>query len=291
MEIKNESKLPFTKMNGSGNDFVVIDNREGIVAEESLRELTRAVCRRGLGIGADGVILIEHPTSDIPDVDFHWRYINADGSDGELCGNGAMCGARFSVAHGIAPHSCRFSTMSGVISAEVSSDSTDPRVSIALVDSSELVCDVSITIDGEARRFDIMSIGVPHVVTVVDDADAFADQGAFHSYGRKVRHDATVGTSGANVNVIHRIDSRTIRMRTYERGVEAETLACGTGAAASAIAAVAQGLVEQPVTVITSSGRPIVASFEQDGDRATSIRITGEARFVATGELHPEGWD
>lgn len=278
-------------MNGSGNDFVVIDNRDQIAPESDVRGLTRAICRRGLGIGADGLILIENPTADQPDVDFHWRYINADGSDGELCGNGAMCGARFVATHGIAPRKCRFSTSSGVISARVANDLDDPRVTIDLVDSSDIVADLMIEIPGDQpRRFDALTIGVPHLVTIVDNADAFADRGQFHAYGQQVRRHPACAPAGANVNLVHLIDRSTVRMRTYERGVEAETLACGTGAAASAIALTARGIVSQPVTIITSSGRPIVVSFDLVDRHATAIQITGEARFVASGHLHPEGW-
>lgn len=278
-------------MNGSGNDFVVIDNREGIVPESTLRELTRAVCRRGLGLGADGLILIENPTDALPDVDFHWRYVNSDGTDGELCGNGAMCGARFAATHAIAPKQCRFSTLSGIITAHVADDAGDPRVSIDLVDSSNIVADLMIDLPGDQPRlFDALTIGVPHLVTIVEDADEFADRGQFHTFGEQIRHHHACAPAGANVNVVHLIDRTTIRMRTYERGVEAETLACGTGAAASAIALAKRGVVEQPVTVITSSGRPIVVSFDLVDRCATAIRITGEARFVASGNLHPEGW-
>ena len=106
-----QRQVPFTKMSGSGNDFVVIDHREALLTGEEIAPFTRAICRRGLGIGADGVILIEDSPRD--DVDFRWRYINADGSNGEMCGNGAMCGARFAVRHGIASASCRFETDSG----------------------------------------------------------------------------------------------------------------------------------------------------------------------------------
>jgi diaminopimelate epimerase len=208
-----------------------------------------------------------------------------------------MCGARFAVHSGLAPRQCRFSTMSGVVTAEVAADRADPRVAIALVDSSPLVRDVPVQLDGVMRNFDAVTVGVPHVVTVVDDADGgdLAGVDAFHSYGRAVRRHEAFAPAGTNVNVIHRVDKRTIRMRTYERGVEAETLACGTGAAASAFVAVARGLVSQPVSVLTSSGRPIEVTLQvhpdADGERARSIRIAGEARFVAHGVLEPEGWD
>src|SRR5690606_32007300 len=134
-------------------------------------------------------------------------------------------------------------------------------------------------------------MGVPHAVAIVDDADTFADAGGFARIGRAARvHDA-FAPAGTNLNVIHRIDDHTIRMRTYERGVEAETLACGTGAVASAVVAVAEGLVAgPPVTVITSSGRPLEVRWEVRDGCVTDVWLGGEARIVATGHLDPEGW-
>jgi diaminopimelate epimerase len=255
---------------------VVIDNRDGAVPAGEARALARAVCRRRIALGADGVILVSHPTT--PDTAFHWWYINADGSDGDLCGNGAMCGARFAVDRGIAPPANRFSTPVGIVSATVMPEA---RVAIDLVASGPI--GERVTIDG--RPCDHVVVGVPHSVTITDDADACGD---FDAWGRSVRHHPAFAPAGANANLIHIVDSRTIRMRTWERGVEAETLACGTGAAAAAIVAHHHGLVETPVSVLTSGGRPIVVEFQREGDRATGIRITGSARYVATGILHRE---
>jgi diaminopimelate epimerase len=280
------ANLPFTKMHGSGNDFLLIDHRTGAIPDGGLAAFVRGTCRRRLGIGADGVILIEHPQPAQPDVDFHWRYFNADGSVGELCGNGAMCGARFAWMQGIAPAKCRFSTMSGTVQAEVATGSDDPRVTVDLVDSSPIRQGIVI---GD-RSFDAVTIGVPHAVTVVDDADAFASPGDFHTFGRDIRNRSDCFPAGTNVNVIHRVNAHTIRMRTYERGVEAETLACGTGAAASAFLATVRGLVHTPVTVLTSSGKPISVTFAQTGTCATDIRITGEAIVVAHGQMVPGAW-
>jgi diaminopimelate epimerase len=279
-----ETSIPFVKMNGSGNDFVVIDNRNGVVAPEILADLTRAVCRRGLGVGADGVVVIGAalPGSD---VDFRWRYINADGTEGDLCGNGAMCGARFAVDAGIAPASCRFETPAGIIAAEVLDDG--PAVSLEMVDA--IIARRGLHLDDAAdvTAFDLVQAGVPHVVAVAPDVDAYEH---FDAWGRKIRHHADLAPEGANANLIHRLGLDRIRMRTWERGVEAETLACGTGAVASAIVAVTRRLVSQPVQVVTSSGRILTVSWEQDGDSARNIRLTGEARFVARGTLDPEGF-
>lgn len=276
--------VPFAKMNGSGNDFVVIDNRDGSIAPEILADFTRAVCRRGLGEGADGVVTIGAalPGSDI---DFRWRYVNADGTEGDLCGNGAMCGARFAVDAGIAPASCRFETPAGMIAAEVIDGG--PAVRLEMVDARVSRRGLHLDDAADVTAFDLVQIGVPHVVAVAPDVDMFAD---FDAWGRKIRHHDDLAPEGANANLIHRLGPDTIRMRTWERGVEAETLACGTGAVASAIVAATRKLVSQPVRVVTSSGRTLTVTWEQQGEVATGIRLTGEARFVSRGTLDPEGF-
>ena len=142
--------IPFAKMSGSGNDFVVIDNWERLIADDDIPVFTRAVCRRGVGLGADGVILIENSPRD--DVDFRWRYFNADGSVGEMCGNGAMCGARFAVRHGIAPSSCRFETDAGDVEASVPDAERDPCVAIRIADAGLPGEPVTLTIDGRTSR-------------------------------------------------------------------------------------------------------------------------------------------
>jgi len=283
-----EASVPFAKMNGSGNDFIVIDNRSRLVPEAVLPEFTRAACRRGLGLGADGVVTIEEPPPGI-DVHFRWRYINADGSEGEMCGNGAMCGARFAVKQRIAPARCRFATMSGVVEAKVVDAERRPEVRLTMVDPSPIRPGLNLDDAPNVTVFDFVREGVPHVLAVAPDVDAFADAGRFATWGRAIRQHPELAPDGANVNLIHRIGPETIRMRTYERGVEAETLACGTGAVASALVAVARGLVEQPVTVITSSGRPLTVSWMGEGDAVRDVRLSGEARFVAWGVLDPEG--
>jgi diaminopimelate epimerase len=283
-----DTSIPFAKMNGSGNDFVVIDNRAGVIEDAAAGEFTRLVCRRGLGVGADGVVLIEEAPRG-SDVDFRWRYLNADGSDGEMCGNGAMCGARFAARQRIAPEHCRFLTPSGVVAAEVVDAERRPDVRLAMVAPSPIRSNLNLDDAPNVTAFDYVRVGVPHVVAVAPDADAFADAAAFAAWGRAIRNHPEVAPDGANVNLIHRLGPDTIRMRTYERGVEAETLACGTGAVASALVAVRRGLVTPPVTVITSSTRLLTVSWDGDGETVRDVRLRGEARFVAWGVLDPEG--
>lgn len=270
------SPIAFTKMHGSGNDFVVIRLPEVELEHLDLAEFTRKVCRRGMSVGADGVILI----SDSDRADFHWRYINADGSDGDMCGNGAMVGARFAVEEGIAGESCSFETASGIVHADVDGS----QVSLQMIDANWIGDDLTFeALPGIS--FDHLTIGVPHVVGFVADADALGD---INDVGRAIRQDPQLRPAGANVNFVHKIDGNTIRMRTYERGVEAETLACGTGAVCSAIASVRRGLVEQPVTVRVSSGMNLTVSWVDEHPAYSQIALAGNARIVATGEITPE---
>lgn len=268
--------IPFEKMHGSGNDFIVIRQDGLIDIGSDLPQFVRAVCRRGISVGADGVIIIG--TSDR--ADFSWRYINADGSDGDMCGNGAMVGARYAAIHGIAGHACSFDTAAGIVRAELEGE----RVSLQMMDAQLLATGLGFEalVDIE---FDHLMVGVPHVVGFVDDVERVHDLDVI---GRAIRRDAQLQPLGANVNLIHVIDASTIRMRTYERGVEAETLACGTGAVCSAIAANRRGLVQQPVQVEVSSGMYLTVSWDDNGDIATDIRLTGTARTVARGEILPD---
>jgi diaminopimelate epimerase len=284
------SLIPFVKMSGSGNDFVVVDNRSGLLPFAEIPSFTQMVCRRRLSIGADGVVLIERPEIG-EDVDFRWRYINADGSDGEMCGNGAMCGARFAVLNGIARDECRFLTPSGVVEARVGCDPGDPSVEISINDPSLVTHGISVTANGVTAEFSAIQVGVPHAVTFVPNPDEFLDGLSgpmFNGFGRAVRLHEAFAPAGTNVNVVGVRDRHTLRMRTYERGVEDETLACGTGAVASAVTAVSLGLVTTPVSVIVSSGRALTVNFEWDGEQATNVTLGGNAYIIVRGTIGPD---
>lgn len=268
--------IPFSKMHGSGNDFVVISLPAPALDDLDLADFARRLCRKGTGIGADGVIFVR--PSQV--ADFHWHYINADGSDGDMCGNGAMVGARYAVDNGIADARSSFETAAGIVHAEVNGSS----VTLQMIDAELLQVGMQFEALPEVT-FDKFLIGVPHVVGFVDDADAVKN---LDDTGRAIRNDEQLQPAGANVNVVHRIDDHTVRMRTYERGVEAETLACGTGAVCSAIASSRRGLVEQPVSVRVSSGMDLTVTWREDGDTLTNIRLSGTARVVARGEILPE---
>jgi diaminopimelate epimerase len=280
------SRIPFFKMSGSGNDFVVIDNRTALVPAGTEGELTRLLSRRRLSVGADGIVLIE-PADPGSEADFRWRYFNADGSEGEMCGNGAMCGARFAYLNDIAPATCAFQTESGLVLAEVDPNKAERCVSLLMVEPGPIRRDLAISAVGHDLTVHAIQVGVPHAVLIVPDADAFPAQGTFNEVGRAVRrHEAF--PAGTNLNVITIRDGQTLRMRTYERGVEDETLACGTGAVASAVVATALGLVTSPVAVITTGGPTLTVDFSWDGSRARDVHLTGEARVIATGDIWPE---
>lgn len=285
-------RIPFTKMSGSGNDFIVLDHRAAWLAEDDLPSFVRGVCSRGAGLGADGAVLIEHASPDQPEAHFRWRYLNADGAEADLCGNGAMCGARFAVLAGIAPGDCRFETPAGLIEAHVPPAKDDPRVRIGLQMTAREASPVEIvTPDGAAVTFARVVVGVPHAVLVVDDiGETSTEHDGFHAFGAMIRHHEAFGPDGTNVNVVQRIDDTTLRTRTFERGVEAETLACGTGAIASAIVSYRAQLVRRPVSVLTSGGGTLTVDFDWRDDQAEAIRLGGEARVIAEGMLHPEMW-
>jgi diaminopimelate epimerase len=269
-------EIAFEKMHGSGNDFIAIHHDEIAELVDDLPLFVHGVCRRGTSIGADGVIIIG--PSEV--ADFGWRYMNADGTDGEMCGNGAMVGARYAVTHGLADTACSFETPVGIVRAVVDGE----RVSLKMMDAQRMATQLHFEAMPDTE-FDFCMLGVPHVVGFVDDADMIDH---LDRIGRTIRHDAQMQPHGTNVNVVHRIDSTTIRMRTYERGVEAETLACGTGAVCSAIAAHDRGLVQQPVNVKVSSGMMLTVSWRNQGESATDVQLAGTARTVSRGVILPE---
>ncbi|RPJ76979.1 MAG: diaminopimelate epimerase [Desulfobacteraceae bacterium] len=272
------TSIDFTKMNGCGNDFILIDNRDRHLDESQLPALVTGICRRRLSVGADGVILIERSQQ----ADFRWRFFNADGSGGEMCGNGARCAARYAVIHGIAGEELRFETEAGLITARVNG----AQVRVNLTDPGELTLDRPLVLSGGEWRIAAVNTGVPHVVARVPDVDALD----VVAVGREIRRHPDFAPAGTNANFISVDAAGAISIRTYERGVEDETLACGTGAAAGAIvAAETLGLVS-PVRLRTRSGETLTVHFARRGGRFCDILQDGPARLVFTGRLHEEAW-
>jgi diaminopimelate epimerase len=268
--------ISFCKMSGAGNDFLVIDHRTPVLDAEQMAEFARRVCRRRVSVGADGLFLIE-PSAQ---VDFRWRFFNADGSEAEMCGNGARCVARFAYLHGIAPARMRFETLAGVVEAEVAGS----QVTIGMPAPHSLRRDIELEAGG--RRFigDGINTGVPHLVLFVDDLACVDVEGL----GRALRFHPQFAPAGTNVNFIGRTQAG-FAIRTYERGVETETLACGTGVTAAALILAVKELAAAPVAIATRGGATLMVRFSRDGSGLfTQVELEGPAHLIYRGELGEE---
>jgi diaminopimelate epimerase len=265
--------IPFCKMSGAGNDFLVIDHRTPLIAQERMAEFARLVCRRRFSVGADGLFLIEPSAT----ADFRWRFFNADGSEAEMCGNGARCAARFALMQGIAGPRLTFETLAGLISAEVS----NRQVQVTMVGVGDLGLNLTIPLEGVLLSGHFLRVGVPHVVVPVDNLEEVP----IRQWGREVRFHRMFQPAGTNVNFVGVKDHHALEVRTYERGVEDETLACGTGAVASALIAARLGQVVSPVTVHTRGGEALTVYFTPDGEAFTQVCLEGDALVSYQGEL------
>jgi len=271
-------QIPFFKMNGCGNDFILIDNRQKILDADRLGDFIPRVCAHKISVGADGLVLIE-PSSQ---AHFKWRFFNSDGSEAEMCGNAGRCAARFAVMKGIAPNRLTFETLAGIIEAEVSGR----RVKLLMVEPSPLQLNLSIPIDGQKHTLHFINAGVPHAAMIVPKAAEVNVK----EMGRKIRFHPQFQPAGTNANFVQVIDRKNVKVRTYERGVEDETLACGTGAVASALIAAAKGMVESPVAVETSGGEVLNIFFEKTPRGFQRVFLEGDTRVAYEGMLWEEAY-
>ncbi len=270
-------KIPFHKIHGNGNDFILIDNRRSILKGRSLSSLTKQVCHRNRSVGADGLIVIV-PPGDRKAADFKWRFFNADGSEAEMCGNGSRCAARFAMIKRIAPKRMVFETLAGLIHAEVKKDT----VRVQLPGARDRRMNIPVSLNFGTRIGHFVNTGVPHVVYLSNNLAAEDVQ----SIGGATRWHAIFRPAGTNVNFIQIDGPHKLRIRTYERGVEGETLACGTGAVAAALIAAALGKAQSPVTVTTQGGDRLIVSFRKEGDGFSDLFLEGEAVVVCEGTLY-----
>lgn len=271
-------ELKIHKMSGHGNDFIIVDNRAGQVAEADYVPLARGLCRRAISVGADGMIFI------VPGArgqDFAWRFFNADGSEAEMCGNASRCTAWLAMKLGISGANPSFGTMAGVIRAEVGSDT----VKVLMTPPGALTQDLELTLaGGEKIRLDHINTGVPHAVIWTQDVE----KEAIVETGRQVRFHEHFKPAGTNVNFAQVDGEHRIINRTYERGVEDETLACGTGSIAAVLAAAARGLALSPVRVTTRMGEDLIIHFNKDQKSFTDIYLEGPVRHVFSGTIGPD---
>lgn len=280
--------VPFMKLSGSGNDFILVDNRRGLLKPGQASRLAAKVCLHRLSVGGDGLILIERSRR----AHFRWRLFNADGSEAEFSGNGARCAARFAFLKRIAPRRMRFETLAGLVEAELVRAPGDrghgrpSAVKVRFPDPKGLRLNIPLVVDGVERVAHFLDTGVPHCVYLVDDPGAVD----VVQLGRPTRYHEEFHPAGANVNFVKILEPHRLRIRTYERGVEDETLACGTGSIASALVASLVAKVESPVTVLPESGIELTVHFRSDGRAFSDIHLQGDARAVHEGRILPEAW-
>lgn len=273
-----EFPINFTKMSGTGNDFIIIDHRLSLVPVAEQQEFARRICRRMFSVGADGLILIE----DSGIADFGWRFYNADGSLAEMCGNGARCAARYAFAANIADRKMRFETAAGIIEAEVLENGEEVR--LRMTPPWDFRQGLKLSLDGVEREVSFVNTGVPHAVIFVDDEET-----PVRSWGREVRFHEMFQPAGTNANFVRLLHDGRLQVRTYERGVEDETMACGTGAVAAALIAAMQGMVQSPVRLVTSGGEQLTVIFDlQEGPAADNVFLQGPARRIYEGKLTAE---
>jgi diaminopimelate epimerase len=265
--------LEFTKMNGAGNDFVVVDNRAQKVKLDAA-QITR-LCHRQRGVGADGLIMLIPCASG--KADWAWDFYNNDGSVADMCGNGARCFARFVQKLTGSAKSFTFETGAGIISAAFHGE----RVTVSLTKPRDLKLEQKINLSIGTQAIHSLNTGVPHAVLFVPDAD----QAMVHNLGQEIRRHPHFAPKGTNVNFVQHLGPGSIRVRTYERGVEGETLACGTGVTASALISAKLHQFASPVKVQVQGGDQLEVSFKQNNGEFFDVLLTGPAEFVFEGKI------
>jgi diaminopimelate epimerase len=263
--------IRFLKMHGAANDFVVIDHREPFLPE-GLESLVQRLCDRRRGVGADGLLLVERD----PELDFAMRYFNSDGRPADFCGNGARCVARFALDSGLGGRGeVRFRTAVGPMRARAA---TEGGIELAFGHVDAPGAPLAVEAAGRSFSGRLVRAGVPHFVTEVERVEWVP----VAEWGAALRHHPRFEPAGANVDFIARLGPGRIAMRTYERGVEAETMACGSGAIASALSAIAAG-ERAPVRVLTAGGDElVVGSRPEPGGH--DVTLTGPAEVAFRGE-------
>lgn len=264
--------IEFAKMSGSGNDFIVLDNRDGKF-NSNIREFVKKICQRRISVGADGVLLLEKSETS----DFRMRYLNSDGGEVEMCGNGGRCIAYFAHAKGICGKEMTFEANDGIHHAFVSEN----NVRLKMKDPQDLLLSMELPLTNKVLSGNFINSGVPHVVifvTAIDDVDVV-------SIGREIRYHPKFAPSGTNVDFVEIQDEHHLKIRTYERGVEQETLACGTGSTASSIVAhYVRGLLS-PVECLTRGGETLTIYFDIEKNNISNVYLEGKVSIVFEGRL------
>lgn len=266
-------KLKFTKMHGAGNDFVLIDDREGTVPWED-HFLMAALASRRTGIGCEGVILVQQSDK----ADFRMRFLNPDGTEVELCGNGSRCAAAFAHSIGAGGTALTMETMCGLVDVQIIDDGS---VCVWMPEPSKKNYGIELKVGKEQITGHFINTGVPHFVVPVPNISAVNVQ----ELGRALRLHPAFAPDGTNVDFVSFRTPNRMTMRTYERGVEAESGACGTGAVACVIVAVETARFTLPAKVKTSSGYELCVDGDWRHSKCTGLTLTGPVKFVFEGEI------
>ncbi len=257
-------ELDFYKYQGTGNDFILVDNRDDRFPKKNTT-LIKRLCDRRFGIGADGLILLENDKIS----DFRMAYYNSDGNESSMCGNGGRCIAAFARHLGIITNETNFTAIDGPHHATIAGNS---EVSLQMKDVSDVRIEDS---------YVFLDTGSPHHVELADHLEMLD----LKAEGSKIRYSALYGSDGSNVNFVAPISDDEFMVRTYERGVEDETLSCGTGVTAVAIAMHATRRTSANDIVLKTPGGMLSVSFDHDGNRYSNIRLTGAAEMVFSGKI------
>lgn len=275
--------MDFTKMQGAGNDFIIINNMELKLPVEKLSAIAKRLCQRKISIGADGFMAVDFPEGD---ADFKMRFYNQDGSIGEMCGNGARCISRYAYVNKVAGKKMKFETGAGIVSAEVLEGRL---VKVQLNNPQVIRLNNDIEIDGrkyECSYIELGNPGLPHAVVRYDDLQ-HADDGEIVDIGRKIRfYDGF--PKGANVNFFEVINDIDAIVKTYERGVEDITLACGTGSASTAVALVLKGYLKENKAKIIVPGGELFIEIKRHNDKIEELYLIGDTNIVAGGKVTDE---
>lgn len=280
-----KNKMKFYKLQASGNDFILLDCRGNkSKTKRGYQKIARKFCGRRFGVGADGVLVIESSKK----ADFKMRIFNADGSEAEMCGNGARCAALWKVLN-TRPFkkTLKFQSQAGVIEAKVKSPNKDQaKVAVKLTDPFDVKLAMPLKVNRRKINVNYINTGVPHTVVFVEGLDKID----VDVIGREVRYHQKFQPAGTNVDFVEFLDNKTIKVRTYERGVEAETFACGTGISASAVVSALKlpdfgKNRKYTEKVYTRRGEQLLVYFDVDKLKVKNLWLEGKAYFVYKGEL------
>ena len=275
--------MRFTKMQGAGNDFIIINNIGEHIPESRMSGLAERLCGRRISIGADGMMFVDKPSRG---GDFSMKFYNCDGSVGEMCGNGARCISRYGYEKGLAGENLNIETTSGMVAGR---RIDTRRYQVRLNDPTVSELDHNITADGRVYRCAYIELGdpgLPHLTVDLPEFDTM-DEDALFELGRKMRWHESL-PKGANVTFYRRTGPQSLKIRTFERGVEGFTLACGTGSASVAVTLALRGEMNPGNIELSMPGGVLSVSLKVKNGRAYDLWLTGPTTFVAEGEILDE---